>query len=143
MLFRSQSIELVSLSNQDGETMKNFEISDILSVIQGCTDADSHKMDIDMIKKYLWTGEQLYRRSCEIEKKIICYENNITRHYFHVKPLDDSQLENWHQYLDFVETQGDFDWVRNSLFPIMPLNGVVQSITFTYMYISGKHFFSS
>ncbi|XP_078175344.1 pre-mRNA-processing factor 39-2-like isoform X2 [Carex rostrata] len=106
-----QGIEFVSLSNQDGETVKNFEISDILSVIQGFTDANSHKMDTDMIKKYLWAGEEMYRRSCEIEKNIICYENNITRHYFHVKPLDDSQLENWHRYLDFVETQGDLDWM--------------------------------
>ncbi|KAF3342086.1 Pre-mRNA-processing factor 39 [Carex littledalei] len=108
-----QGIELVSLSgpNQDGERVKNLEISDILSVVQGFVDADSQNVDIDMIKKYLWAGEEMYRRSCEIENKIICYENNITRHYFHVKPLDDSQLENWHRYLDFVETQGDFDWM--------------------------------
>ncbi|URE38834.1 HAT [Musa troglodytarum] len=33
------------------------------------------------------------------------------RNYFHVKPLDSGQLENWHHYLDFVETQGDFDWI--------------------------------
>lgn len=101
----------LSASNQDGERVKDLEISDILSVVQGFMDASNHKVDVDVIKKYMWVGEELYKRSCEIEKNIICYEDNIIRHYFHVKQLDDSQLENWHRYLDFVETQGDFDWV--------------------------------
>jgi pre-mRNA-processing factor 39 len=108
-----QGIELVSQSpsKQDRERVHDIEISDISSVVQGFMDADSHRVDIDTIKKYMWVGEQLYKKSCEIEKNILCYEDNIRRHYFHVKPLDDSQLENWHRYLDFVETQGDFDWV--------------------------------
>ncbi|KAJ6819943.1 uncharacterized protein M6B38_398540 [Iris pallida] len=62
-------------------------------------------------KKYLSLGELFYQKSSQIDKKINCYESCISRPYFHVKPLDDTQLENWHKYLDFVETQGDFDWI--------------------------------
>ncbi|XWS18595.1 hypothetical protein CRYUN_Cryun32bG0058000 [Craigia yunnanensis] len=43
-------------------------------------------------------------------KKIHDFESSIQRPYFHVKPLDISQLENWHEYLNFVEMHGDFDW---------------------------------
>ncbi|KAJ3709345.1 hypothetical protein LUZ61_013050 [Rhynchospora tenuis] len=108
-----QGFDLASPSdpNQNGERVEVLEISDTSSVVQGFVDADSHKVDIDTIKKYLWAGEKLYRRSREIEENIVIYESNITRHYFHVNPLDDSQLQNWHQYLNFVETQGDFDWM--------------------------------
>ena len=31
----------------------------------------------------------------------------IKRPYFHVKPLDDTQLANWHKYLDYTEKEGD------------------------------------
>ncbi|KAL1304856.1 hypothetical protein AAFC00_003780 [Neodothiora populina] len=36
------------------------------------------------------------------------YEQNIKRPYFHVTELDDEQLENWHKYLDFEESEGDY-----------------------------------
>jgi len=64
-----------------------------------------------IVKKYLSVGELLYHGSSKIDEKINSYEARIHRSYFHVKPLDEYQLENWHQYLDFVEMQGDFDWV--------------------------------
>ncbi|KAI9229342.1 MAG: hypothetical protein DHS80DRAFT_29867 [Piptocephalis tieghemiana] len=35
------------------------------------------------------------------------YEAEIKRPYFHVRPLDDAQLANWHAYLDFEEGEGD------------------------------------
>jgi pre-mRNA-processing factor 39 len=34
--------------------------------------------------------------------KISAYEEQIRRNYFHVKPLEKSQLENWKSYLDFL-----------------------------------------
>ena len=36
----------------------------------------------------------------------------IKRPYFHVKPLDDTQLANWHKYLDYTEKEGDTARVR-------------------------------
>ncbi|KAL5577132.1 hypothetical protein UlMin_018831 [Ulmus minor] len=65
----------------------------------------------ELLQKYLILGEQLYRAACQLDKKISAFETNIQRSYFHVKSLDVDHLENWHHYLDFVELQGDFDWV--------------------------------
>lgn len=63
------------------------------------------------LHKYLTIGELLYREACQLDEKIVTFETNIRRSYFHVKSLDANQLENWHRYVDFVEKQGDFDWV--------------------------------
>lgn len=35
------------------------------------------------------------------------FEAAIKRPYFHAKPLDKHQLQNWHDYLDFEVAQGD------------------------------------
>ena len=47
----------------------------------------------------------------EQASRIVEYESAIRRPYFHVKPLDDAQLANWHNYLDFIEKGGDFSKV--------------------------------
>uniref|UniRef100_A0A0A9YDU3 Pre-mRNA-processing factor 39 n=1 Tax=Lygus hesperus TaxID=30085 RepID=A0A0A9YDU3_LYGHE len=36
------------------------------------------------------------------------FETSIKRPYFHIKPLEKSQLDNWMSYLDFEITNGDF-----------------------------------
>uniref|UniRef100_A0A1J3CB41 Pre-mRNA-processing factor 39 n=1 Tax=Noccaea caerulescens TaxID=107243 RepID=A0A1J3CB41_NOCCA len=59
---------------------------------------------------YLSVGEQFYQDSQGLMEKISCFEAHIRRPYFHVKPLDTDQLDNWHAYLSFAETYGDFDW---------------------------------
>ncbi|CAN6875434.1 unnamed protein product [Brassica oleracea] len=59
---------------------------------------------------YLSIGEQFYQDSEQLKAKISCFETQIRRPYFHVKPLDTNQLDNWHKYLSFAETYGDFDW---------------------------------
>jgi pre-mRNA-processing factor 39 len=64
------------------------------------------------LKKYRIIGEQLYHNACELYSKISSFEGNIQRYYFDVRPLDSNQLQNWHDYLDFIELQGDFDWVH-------------------------------
>nr|CAB3480820.1 unnamed protein product [Digitaria exilis] len=64
----------------------------------------------EALRQYLSAGERLYKRSSRIYKEICCFEASIKRPFFHVKPLDDDQLENWHQYLDYVEKNGEFDW---------------------------------
>ncbi|XP_010666696.1 pre-mRNA-processing factor 39-2 isoform X4 [Beta vulgaris subsp. vulgaris] len=62
------------------------------------------------LQKYISVGEQFYQRACDLDAKVHKFEQNIHRPYFHVKSLDDNQLHNWHQYLDLVEVEGDFDW---------------------------------
>jgi pre-mRNA-processing factor 39 len=37
------------------------------------------------------------------------FEQDIKRAYFHVTELEQSELDNWHKYLDFEEKEGDFE----------------------------------
>ncbi|XVF87220.1 hypothetical protein PTKIN_Ptkin18bG0101400 [Pterospermum kingtungense] len=62
------------------------------------------------LEKYLSFGNQFYQEASQLDEKIRRFESSILRPYFHIKPLDISQLENWHEYLNFVEMHGDFDW---------------------------------
>uniref|UniRef100_A0A0E0LUG3 Suppressor of forked domain-containing protein n=1 Tax=Oryza punctata TaxID=4537 RepID=A0A0E0LUG3_ORYPU len=87
---------------EDSEVDASIKISALL-------DENSGHLRADAVKQYLLSGESLYQRSSKIDKEISCFEASIKRPFFHVKPLDDDQLENWHQYLDFVEKE-DFDW---------------------------------
>ncbi|KAK5820201.1 hypothetical protein PVK06_025247 [Gossypium arboreum] len=59
------------------------------------------------LEKYVAIREELYKKAKEFDSKILGFETAIRRPYFHVRPLNVSELENWHKYLDFVEREGD------------------------------------
>jgi len=65
------------------------------------------------VEREIWAKiEQYYadyfhKIRAETDKRWI-YEQEIKRPYFHVTELDDAQLVNWHKYLDFEESEGDF-----------------------------------
>ncbi|XP_057534022.1 pre-mRNA-processing factor 39-1 [Amaranthus tricolor] len=61
------------------------------------------------LEKYIAVREEIYKKSKEFDSKIIGFETAIRRPYFHVRPLNDAELENWHNYLDFIEREGDFN----------------------------------
>ncbi|XP_058227953.1 pre-mRNA-processing factor 39-2-like [Rhododendron vialii] len=84
---------------------------EISSVINNLLDPSTGYLCYKALQRYKSIGERFYQEACELESKISSFEKNIRRPYFHVIPLDDNQLENWHHYLDFVEMQEDFDWV--------------------------------
>jgi len=84
---------------------------DISNIIADLFDQKGVHLSPEALERYSSAGERLYKRSSKIYKEICCFEASIKRPFFHVKPLDEDQLENWHQYLDFVEKNGDFDWV--------------------------------
>ncbi|VVA89898.1 unnamed protein product [Arabis nemorensis] len=67
--------------------------------------------DPEELKKYIGVREAMYIKAKEFESKIIGFEIAIRRPYFHVRPLNVAELENWHSYLDFVEKDGDFNKV--------------------------------
>ncbi|MCO5600784.1 hypothetical protein L7F22_054899 [Adiantum nelumboides] len=60
------------------------------------------------LSKFNYLRDELYKAAKEQDARIAEYEAAIRRPYFHVKPLDDAQLANWHRYLDFMEKEGDF-----------------------------------
>lgn len=51
---------------------------------------------------------EIFHRTQTETTKRWTYEQNIKRPYFHVTELDEEQLTNWHKYLDFEESEGDY-----------------------------------
>ncbi|XP_073226413.1 uncharacterized protein [Cicer arietinum] len=96
----------------DGDILMTMCCSDdkIYCIIKDMMDSSVELTSSIALKKYRIIGEQLYHNACELYSKISSFEANIQRYYFDVRPLDANQLQNWHDYLDFIELQGDFDW---------------------------------
>ncbi|KAK9696904.1 hypothetical protein RND81_08G004400 [Saponaria officinalis] len=97
---------LQSKGESEDETMMLGD-AEIFHVISDLLDPSTR---MKALRKYISAGELFYRKACDLDLKLQKLEQNIRRPYFHVKPLDDSQLHNWHQYLDLIEMEGDFDW---------------------------------
>lgn len=112
---------------------KNEEIS---CIIKDLLDPTAGFAKSKALQKYLLMGELFYKEACQLNEKICCFEANIRRSYFHVKPLDSSQLENWHHYLDFVEMQGDFDWVWFSIILLFPPPAPIEG--YLKLFIDGR-----
>ncbi|XP_050290159.1 pre-mRNA-processing factor 39-2-like [Quercus robur] len=88
-----------------------FRDDEISCIIKDLLDPSAGFARSKALQKYLSVGEWFYKEARhQLDDQICHFEANIHRSYFHVRPLDSSQLENWHNYLDFVEMHGDFDW---------------------------------
>jgi pre-mRNA-processing factor 39 len=68
--------------------------------------------DSEELAKYVLIKEEMYKKAKEYESKVIGFELAIRRPYFHAKPLDEAELDNWHNYLDFIEKEDDFNKVN-------------------------------
>jgi pre-mRNA-processing factor 39 len=55
---------------------------------------------------------EVYKNTQEGTNKRWVYEAEIKRSYFHVKPLDRPQLQNWNKYLDFEESLNQPERIR-------------------------------
>ncbi|MBA0769720.1 hypothetical protein Gotri_018422 [Gossypium trilobum] len=67
--------------------------------------------DAEELEKYVAIREELYKKAKEFNSKILGFETAIRRPYFHARPLNVAELENWHNYLDFIESEGDLNKV--------------------------------
>lgn len=74
--------------------------------------------EAEELEKYIAIREEMYKKAKEFDSKIIGFETAIRRPYFHVRPLNVAELENWHNYLDFIEREGDL----NKVFDLCILN---------------------
>ncbi|KAI9358871.1 hypothetical protein DFJ73DRAFT_656655, partial [Zopfochytrium polystomum] len=54
----------------------------------------------------------IYLQTQDAVHKRWVFESEIKRPYFHIKPLDEGQLQNWRKYLDFEETADESDLTR-------------------------------
>ncbi|KAK7399727.1 hypothetical protein VNO78_10916 [Psophocarpus tetragonolobus] len=106
------SLEVQSEPCFDGEIPMTtcYKDDEIYCIIKDMMDSSVGLTSSIALKRYRAIGELLYHNACEVYAKISPFEANIRRHFFHVQPLDANQLQNWHNYLDFIELQGDFDW---------------------------------
>ncbi|XP_071715826.1 pre-mRNA-processing factor 39-2 [Rutidosis leptorrhynchoides] len=85
----------------------NDEIYDAIKELQ---DSSSVELRTKALHKFIAIAEQFYSKSCQLHERIDYFENYVDRDFYNVKPLDDEELQNWHNYLDFIEKQDDFDW---------------------------------
>ncbi|KAL6648586.1 hypothetical protein ACP70R_012810 [Stipagrostis hirtigluma subsp. patula] len=86
----------------------------------------STSAEAENLAKYVSVREEMYKKAKEYESKIVGFELGIRRPYFHVKPLDNPELENWHNYLDFIEKEEDINkWY-------------LLKLTFLTIYLSSK-----
>ncbi|KAK9153237.1 hypothetical protein Sjap_000717 [Stephania japonica] len=115
-----EEIELHSSTTElQSDIVTNNDISvnlpcgdeEISMVIRDLLDTAIGSSRSKVLQRYLSTANRLYVKSCLIDARICDFENRIRRPYFHGKPLDNFQLENWHEYLDFIEIQENFDWI--------------------------------
>ncbi|XP_051141823.1 pre-mRNA-processing factor 39-1-like isoform X2 [Andrographis paniculata] len=67
--------------------------------------------DAEELEKYIAVREEIYKKAKDFDSKIVGFETAIRRPYFHVRPLNATELDNWHNYLDFIEGGGDFNKV--------------------------------
>ncbi|KAF9669777.1 hypothetical protein SADUNF_Sadunf14G0142800 [Salix dunnii] len=61
--------------------------------------------EAEEVEKYIVVREEIYKKAKEFDSKISDFENAIRRPYFHVRPLNVAELENWHNYLDMIERE--------------------------------------
>nr|KJB10037.1 hypothetical protein B456_001G181500 [Gossypium raimondii] len=97
------------VSEADGQVNEGEVHPDAAEQMQKPLTAGS--TEAEELEKYVAIREELYKKAKELDSKIIGFETAIRRPYFHVRPLNVAELENWHNYLDFVEREGDFNKV--------------------------------
>lgn len=93
----------------EGEVRPDGSENSPKPVSAGLTEAEE-------LEKYIAIREEMYKKAKEFDSKIIGFETAIRRPYFHVRPLNVAELENWHNYLDFIEREGDFSKVTELVF---------------------------
>ncbi|XP_027770338.1 uncharacterized protein LOC107011792 isoform X3 [Solanum pennellii] len=102
----SCEVQLKELSDAT-VVLSNKEIAQVVKDLQDPSDGS---VRLKALYRYRYCGDQLYQKACQLEEKIKNFESNIQRRYFQATPLDNDELRNWHDYLDFIEKQDDFDW---------------------------------
>ncbi|MFS7931744.1 putative tetratricopeptide-like helical domain superfamily [Helianthus anomalus] len=104
---RSSNLEpFVAESNIEAVTPDD----EIYNAIKELQDSSSVDQRSKALNKLIAIAELYYYKSCGLHEEIDYFENYMERDLFNIKPLDDEDLQNWHNYLDFIEKQEDFDW---------------------------------
>ncbi|KAG0029080.1 hypothetical protein BGZ81_004162 [Podila clonocystis] len=78
-------------------------------LIAGGEEKPKEQLDSEIRNMVLEESSQIYANTATETNKRWPFEAEIKRPYFHVKPMDSAQLNNWRRYLDFEEAEGDFE----------------------------------
>lgn len=81
------------------------------NAVESAKPVSSGLTEAEELEKYIAIREEMFKKAKEFDSKIIGFETAIRRPYFHVRPLNVAELENWHNYLDFIEQGDDFNKV--------------------------------
>lgn len=92
----------------DSETLETFS----KEIQQDKGDISPQEYQIALKEKLDAQTASVYKSTQEGTTVRWVYEAEIKRSYFHVKPLDKPQLTNWSKYLDFEETQNNYDRIQ-------------------------------
>ncbi|KAJ1562178.1 hypothetical protein HK405_015033 [Cladochytrium tenue] len=65
---------------------------------------DEAALESELRQKIHGIKSAVYIETQEAVQKRWAFESEIKRPYFHVKPVDEAQLQNWRKYLDFEES---------------------------------------
>ncbi|KAK9057399.1 hypothetical protein SSX86_022234 [Deinandra increscens subsp. villosa] len=104
--------EVAAAENTKGEVNKENEGEiNPNAVDQSSKPVNAGLTEAEELESYIAIREELYKKAKELDSKIIDFETAIRRPYFHVRPLNAAELENWHHYLDFIEGCDDFNKV--------------------------------
>ncbi|OMO82855.1 RNA-processing protein, HAT helix [Corchorus olitorius] len=103
-------LDLQSDCKADHEGSTCYTDDEISCVIKDLLNPSTGVDVTNALEKYFSIGKVFYKEASQLDENIHRFESSIKRPYFHVKPLDISQLENWHDYLNFIEMHSDFDW---------------------------------
>ncbi|GER24959.1 pre-mRNA-processing factor [Striga asiatica] len=106
---RTSEEAAVALAVADSEAVAQENEGEVPSSTSKTTNASLK--EAEELEKYISIREELYKKAKDVDAKIIGFETAIRRPYFHVRPLNVAELENWHNYLDFIESGDDLNKV--------------------------------
>ncbi|KAJ3332763.1 ribosomal RNA processing protein [Blyttiomyces sp. JEL0837] len=78
---------------------------------EGAEGKTTSEIEADVRSKIQGIKSAIYMQTHEAVVKRWVFESEIKRSYFHVKPLDEPQLQAWRKYLDFEEAEGEVNRV--------------------------------
>ncbi|KAJ3424830.1 pre-mRNA-processing factor [Anaeramoeba flamelloides] len=84
-----------------------FEIDEEIRSDPRFSEVKRGMSEIDMfrLKKIMERHDKLYKSTSTRVNRVSFYESEIKRTFFHIKPLNYHQLNNWNQYINFAEDQ--------------------------------------
>ncbi|CAI9291570.1 unnamed protein product [Lactuca saligna] len=92
----TNSKEEANIEESEGEAHPDTVDKPSKPVSEGVTEAKE-------VEAYIAIREELYKKAKESDSKIIDFKTTIRRHYFHVRPLNVTELETWQNYINFME----------------------------------------